>query len=138
MKKLILRILPFIILGSVIFVHQPVYALSSSCPAGYSAAKCSACMGINELGSSQNCSTNGSTATNIVSAGINILSYIIGVVAIIMIIFSGIRFAISGGNSSAVEESKKMLIYAIVGLVLAALAQVLVRWVLASTTRIAG
>jgi len=138
MKKVILFTLIFF--GSAGFLFQNVALAapgSGQCGGGFSAAQCSAaCSGISELGTSQDCASGGSGVTNIISVGVNILSYIIGVVAIIMIIISGIRFATSGGNSSTVESSKKTLIYAILGLVLAALAQVIVHWVLNSTSTI--
>lgn len=41
-----------------------------------------------------------------------------GVVALILIIYSGIRFVTSGGDQKSVEGAKKILTYAIAGLVL--------------------
>ncbi len=138
MKKILLFTLIFFGSTGFLFQNTALAAPSSQCGGGFSAAQCSACSGISELGTSQDCASGGSGVTNIISTGVSILSYIIGVVAVVMIIISGIRFATSGGNSSSVESSKKMLIYAILGLVLAALAQVLVRWVLNSSSHIAG
>jgi hypothetical protein len=57
---------------------------------------------------------------------IDLLSYIIGIAAVIMIIFAGFRYVTSGGDSGSVKNAKNTLIYAIVGLAIAALVQVIV------------
>jgi len=136
MKKLLIFIITFIAIGSTVFVSQTAYA--SACSGGFSAGKCSACQGVAELGSSQDCSSNGNTFTHIIKVAVNILSYIIGIVAIIMIIVSGLRFILSGGNSNNIEVAKKTLLYALLGLVLAALAQVIVHWVLNTSAKTTG
>jgi len=61
---------------------------------------------------------------------VNILSLIVGVVAVIMIIFGGFKYITSGGESGNVSGAKNTLIYAIVGLVIVALAQFVVHFVL--------
>ena len=58
------------------------------------------------------------------------LSWAIGIISIIMIIFAGFKYITSGGESSNVSGAKNALIYAIVGLVLVVLAQVIVKVVL--------
>lgn len=69
---------------------------------------------------------------------INILSVIVGIVAVIMIIFGGLKYITSGGESSNVSSAKNTIIYAIVGLVVVALAQFIVRFVLGKTSETAG
>ncbi|MEK9195824.1 MAG: pilin [Patescibacteria group bacterium] len=64
---------------------------------------------------------------------VNILSVIVGVVAVIMIIYGGFRYITSGGDSGSVTTAKNTIIYALVGLVIVALAQVIVKFVLNST-----
>ncbi|HVV25551.1 MAG TPA: TrbC/VirB2 family protein [Candidatus Saccharimonadales bacterium] len=61
---------------------------------------------------------------------INILSAIIGGAAIIMIIYAGFRYITSGGSTERIGGAKNTLIYAIIGLVIVALAQILVHFVL--------
>lgn len=62
---------------------------------------------------------------------INILSVIIGVAAVIVIILAGLKFITSGDNPQEVSKAREMIIYAAVGLVIAALSQVLVRFAIA-------
>lgn len=68
--------------------------------------------------------------SGIIKTVINILSVVVGVVAVIMIIFGGLKYITSGGDSSNVSSAKNTIIYAIVGLVIVALAQFIVRFVL--------
>jgi uncharacterized membrane protein len=64
---------------------------------------------------------------------VNIFSVIVGVVAVIMVIYGGFRYIISGGDSSRVGTAKNTLIYAIIGLIIVALAQLIVHYVLSTT-----
>ncbi len=88
-------------------------------------------------GNSSGCSSSGDSITkfnDLIHNGINLLSVIVGVVAVIMIIVGGLRYITSGGNDSSVTGAKNTILYAVVGLVIVALAQVLVHFVLAKVT----
>jgi hypothetical protein len=62
----------------------------------------------------------------------NVLLFIIGAVSVIMLIIGGIRYVVSGGDSSAVTGAKNTILYAIVGIVVALLAYALVNFVIGS------
>ena len=64
---------------------------------------------------------------------VNILSMIVGIVAVVMIIIGGFKYVTSGGDSGSITSAKHTIIYAIVGLIIVALAQVIVRFVLSKT-----
>lgn len=49
---------------------------------------------------------------------INVLLSILGIVLLILIIWSGIQWMTAGGNTDAVSEAKQRLINAVIGLVL--------------------
>src|SRR5690606_15675520 len=55
-----------------------------------------------------------------------ILTFIIGAAAVIMIIYGGIRYVISGGDSTGVTAAKNTILYAVIGLVVAVLAYTIV------------
>lgn len=79
------------------------------------------------------CATNGATSdklTTLIKLIINIISVVVGVVAVIMIVFGGLKYITSGGESSNVSSAKNTILYAIIGLVVVALAQFIVRFVL--------
>lgn len=67
----------------------------------------------------------------IITLIVNIFSLIVGVVAVIMIIVGGLKYITSGGDSGNVSGAKNTILYAIVGLIIVALAQFIVRFVLA-------
>lgn len=62
---------------------------------------------------------------------INVLLYILGAIAVVMIILSGIFYMVSGGNSSQVATAKNTLIYSVVGLLVAIFAYAIVNFVIA-------
>lgn len=66
---------------------------------------------------------------SIVTNVINILSLVVGVAAVIMIMIGGMRYITSNGDSGQVGNAKNTILYAIVGLIVVALAQVIVRFV---------
>lgn len=67
---------------------------------------------------------------DIVTFIINIFSVIVGIVAVIMIIWGGFKYITSGGDSGNITSAKNTIIYAIIGLIIVALAQFLVKFVL--------
>lgn len=67
---------------------------------------------------------------DLVRSVINLLSIIVGVIAVIMIIVGGLRYITSGGNDTSVTSAKNTILYAVIGLIIVALAQVIVRFVL--------
>jgi cytochrome bd-type quinol oxidase subunit 2 len=78
------------------------------------------------------CST--STGTNriqtIVTQVVNIFSVIVGIVSVIMIIYGGFKYITSGGDSGNISAAKNTIVYALIGLVVVALAQFIVQFVL--------
>jgi hypothetical protein len=74
----------------------------------------------------------------IIKLVINIFSLIVGVIAVIMIIIGGLKYITSGGDSGNVSGAKNTILYAIIGLVIVALAQIIVRFVLAKVTNQPG
>lgn len=73
---------------------------------------------------------NENTLPEIIAFIINIFSWIIGAVSVIMIIYGGFRYITSGGNDTGVKDAKNTILYAIIGLVIVALAQIIVNFVL--------
>lgn len=61
---------------------------------------------------------------------INLMLFIVGVLAVIMLIWGGIRYVISGGDATKVKDAKNTILYAIVGLIVAILGYAVVNWVI--------
>jgi hypothetical protein len=72
--------------------------------------------------------------SNIVQLIVNVFSWIVGVIAVIMIIIGGLRYITSGGDSGNITTAKNTILYAIIGLIIVALAQIVVRFVIGQVT----
>jgi len=66
---------------------------------------------------------------NIIKNVINILLYAAGIIAVIMIIIGGISYTLSAGDQSKVTSAKNTILYAVVGLIVAALSFAIVNFV---------
>ena len=78
---------------------------------------------------------NPTTQVNsLITTIINIFSVVVGIVAVIFIIYGGFKYITSGGDSGNVTGAKNTILYAIIGLIIVALAQFIVRFVLAKAT----
>lgn len=64
----------------------------------------------------------------IITIIINTITIVVGVAAVIGIIMAGFKFMTSGSNPQEVTKAREMVLYAIVALAIAALAQVIVRF----------
>lgn len=63
---------------------------------------------------------------------VNLLLFVVGIIAVIMIVIGGLRYVLSGGDASAVSAAKNTILYAVVGLVVAILAYAIVNFVISS------
>lgn len=86
--------------------------------------------GVNQASGGPATTDPAATLNGTISSIINVLSSVIGVIAVIMIIVAGARYVTSGGNDTSVTAAKKTLLYALIGLVIVALAQVIVKFVI--------
>ena len=61
---------------------------------------------------------------------VNILLYILGAIAVVMIVIGGVRYTTSNGDSGAIKSAKDTILYSVIGLVVAILAYSIVNFVL--------
>ena len=69
-------------------------------------------------------------ATTKVKDIINIALYVLGIIAVIMIIVGAFRYVLSGGDAGSVTAAKNTILYAVVGLIVAILSFVIVNFVI--------
>ena len=62
----------------------------------------------------------------------NTILYIVGIIAVIMLIVGGIKYVVSGGDSKKVTDAKNTVLYAIIGLVISFLAFAIINFVVAA------
>ncbi|HSW78882.1 MAG TPA: pilin [Candidatus Babeliales bacterium] len=73
------------------------------------------------------------TITDLAKQVINLISLFAGIVAVVMIIVGGFRYITSAGNPESTKSAKNTILYAAVGLVVIASAQLIVHFVLNAT-----
>lgn len=71
---------------------------------------------------------------DVIKQVINVLLFIIGSLSVIMIIFGGIKYVISNGDSSQITSAKNTIMYAVIGLIVALLAYAIVNFVVTQFT----
>ncbi len=123
-KKLILGLA----VSLSLFVASPGMVLAAADPTG--AAKNHVCEGISGQVGGDCTRSQSARLSGVMKNVLNVLSIIAGVAAVIMIIISGMKYITSGGDSSSVASAKNTLIYAVVGLIVVALSQFIVFFVL--------
>ncbi|MBQ3352526.1 hypothetical protein IJG91_02645 [Candidatus Saccharibacteria bacterium] len=64
----------------------------------------------------------------------NTVLYIVGIISVIMLIYGGLRYVISGGDSKKVTDAKNTILYAIIGLIVSILAFAIVNFVINAIT----
>lgn len=76
------------------------------------------------------CTADSGSIDNVIKMVIDVLSVLVGVLAVIMIIVAGFKYITSSGDGQKVSSAKTTMIYAIIGLIIVALAQTIVFFVL--------
>ncbi len=113
-------------------------AIASAATTGspvYNNLSCGANLDTSNIGGSgttcpQGTTSGAGTVSGIVTTTINILSLAVGIIAVIMLIVGGFKYITSGGDSGKVTSAKNSIVYAVIGLVIVALAQIIVQFVL--------
>jgi len=62
----------------------------------------------------------------------NVMLFVVGAVSVVMMIYGGLRYVISGGNTANVAAAKNTILYAVVGLVIAIMAYAIINFVIES------
>ncbi len=125
MKRFFKSILAFVAvlgIGMIVFEAPMVSAQSigkGGAPGGVQAAK------------GTNVPTNFASGDgSLIRKIIDILLYAIGVISVIMLIFGGLRYVVSGGQKESVTAAKNTILYAIVGLLIAIFAYAFINFIL--------
>ena len=84
-----------------------------------------ACQGI----SGGDCSGGEDQVSSVRDSAINILSFVVGLAAVIMLIVGGLRFITANGDPQQIAAARMTVIYSIVGIVVALAAQAIVQFV---------
>jgi hypothetical protein len=98
-------------------------------------AKSAICDGITTTtGNGCDVSPNSNKIRSALKLVLEVLSFIVGIAAVIMIIIGGFRYVISAGDGANTAGAKNTILYALIGLVIVAFAQLIVKFVLNKST----
>ena len=61
---------------------------------------------------------------------VRIFQIVVGIISVMMIIFGGLKYITSGGETNGVKAAKNTILYAVIGLVIVAIAESIVQFVL--------
>lgn len=120
--------------AAVFALAVPVFAAVPATAGLFDGAKNQACSGANLNDTACTANEGAAEVNSTISVVINLMSFIVGVVSVIMIIIGGIRFVTSQGDSQSASGARNTVIFAIIGLCVAAFAQLIVRFVLGKAT----
>lgn len=121
MKKTIKKIVAGLLMIPIIAASAVVFMPSE----GFAALNCGD--GSYSIENGSKCASNNNTTTLFGADGmftkvINTVLFVLGAVSVVMMIYGGVRYTLSGGDSSSVTAAKNTILYAVIGLVVALLA----------------
>ncbi|MCR5700038.1 MAG: pilin [Candidatus Saccharibacteria bacterium] len=122
MKKFLKLLLPVLVMG-VIAVVGVVGAIDTSAVTLQEGAEAARC---------DNCPRDLFGDNGVFKKVTNTILYIVGIVAVIMLIIGGIKYVVSGGDAKKVTDAKNTILYAIIGLVICFLAFAIVNFVISA------
>ena len=123
MKRILVAIISLSILA-------PVYLGGTAHAALFDGAKGSACGGVALSADSSTCdATAEKKANSLLGTVLNIFSVVVGVIAVVMIMVGGLKYITSQGDSTQTNSAKETVLYAAIGLVIVAMAQIIVQFV---------
>ena len=122
MKKILL------IIGAIAAIIAPQMILASSSNLVFADAKTQIESAVNEVGGSENKTDVRGFIGNIIKT----MFFIVGVLAVIVIIFAGVTFVMSAGYSQTIQKAKTTIIYAVIGLIVSILSYAIVNFVVSS------
>ena len=122
MKKILL------IIGAITAIVAPQIILASSSNLVFADAKTQIESAVNEVGGSENKTDVKGFIGNIIKT----MFFAVGVLSVIVIIFAGVTFVMSAGNSQTIQKAKTTIIYAVIGLIVSILSYAIVNFVVSS------
>lgn len=122
MKKILYLIISIVSIGLVTSA-LPVYAVEvfDQCNGTNVPVDSTICNSVND---------ESGDLPNMLGVIINTLLILIGMVSVVMIVIGGFRYTLSRGEASEIKTAKDIILYAIIGLIVAVMAYAIVNFVL--------
>ena len=116
--------------GSLAVAAQPLTIIAADSNTSTQVA----CDTLSQVGTNQDCSNGQSVINKVANSVVKLVSYVAGVAAIVMVMVAGFQFITANGDSNNIARARRSLTYAIVGIVIAVVAQLIVNTVLTAST----
>lgn len=132
-----------VVVLSAAFVLVPVYAVMAQPATAFAIfenSKNDACKGaqLSDTATVDKCEdakkNAEKTLNSTLATAINLFSLFIAVVAVITIMIAGLRYITANGDAGNISNARNTLLYAVIGLIIAAFAQIIVKFVLQKST----
>lgn len=68
--------------------------------------------------------------TGIFTQMVNMMLFAVGILSVIMLIYGGLRYILSNGDSKKVDAAKNTILYAIIGLIIAMLSYAIINFII--------
>ncbi len=122
------------IIASFVLTLALAFGMSAvvlTAPVGAQTPKDSVCQGVGLASGSNGCDQPAGqpSVQDTIQKVVTIMLALVAVISIIMIIIGGLKYITSGGDSGKVSSAKDTILYSVIGLVVALLAQVIVSFV---------
>jgi hypothetical protein len=141
MKSYILKLIALALVLVTVLVSSSAFALDCATCSKNSGLDTQQAIECGTSCASGNNQTPGQAVTQVNTTVQNLITYLsiaVGAVAVIMIIIGGFRYVTSAGSSERITGAKNTILYALIGLLVAAIAQISVHFVLNQVTCING
>lgn len=123
MRRILLTVLALMTLAMLI--SPPMAEAVTIVPCSGTLGKTQVCHDV-----TQQTNSNSNIIVVVIKDAINVLSFVIGVVAVIVIIISGMRMMLGGSNPQEISNARTAILTALGGIMVVAVAQLIVLFVL--------
>lgn len=119
-----------IIITSVLAMMAPF--LMPAVVYAQTAASEAICEGVNDGSGATSCTdtTSGTAVSNVIKGAIRIFQAIIGIISVFTILLAGMNYITSGGDAGKTKTARERIMYAVIGLVIVGLAEIIVQFAL--------
>lgn len=110
------------------FVFSGLVAAQASVPV-LADAKTEVLEGSGAVGGSD-AGNEGTQVAVVIKNVIGILSFLVGLVAVLMIVIAGFRFVTSNGDAATAKSARETIVYAVIGIIITVMAYAIVNFII--------
>lgn len=128
MKNIIVFLVLSLVIGA--FCLLPLGSAAKAAPLNFADAQTVVCDGATLVTGGDCDPATGSAVQTLIKNITSIFAWLLGIIAVFLIMLGGFKYVTSGGDSGKVSSAKNTILFAIVGLVIAAISQPFINFVI--------